>query len=132
MKAVFPVIFTKLEDGYMAYVPDMKLNTQGDDLAEAIEMARDAIGVMGIDMEDENKSIPIPSEFSTIMKENDSDIVNFVDVDFAEYRRQNDIRTVRRNVSLPSWLNAEADRAGVNVSAILQNALKQQLQITDR
>lgn len=132
MKAVFPVIFTKLEDGYMAYVPDMKLNTQGDDLAEAIEMARDAIGVMGIDMEDENKSIPIPSEFSTIIKENDSDIVNFVDVDFAEYRRQNDIRTVRRNVSLPSWLNAEADRAGVNVSAILQNALKQQLQITDR
>ncbi len=131
MKAVFPVVFTKLEDGYMAYVPDMQLNTQGDNLAEAIEMARDAIGIMGIDMEDENESIPMPSELSAIVKERDGDIVNFVDVDFTEYRRRNDMRTVRRNVSLPSWLNAEADRAGVNVSAILQNALKQQLQITD-
>ena len=50
MKMVYPVIFTKLPDGYMAYVPDMDINTQGDDFAEAIEMARDAIGIMGIDM----------------------------------------------------------------------------------
>ena len=32
MKMVYPVIFTKLPDGYMAYVPDMDINTQGDDL----------------------------------------------------------------------------------------------------
>lgn len=53
--------------------------------------------------------------------------MSFVDVDFTEYRRQNDMRTVRRNVSLPSWLNTEAEKAGLNVSAVLQNALKQEL-----
>ena len=62
MKMVYPVIFTKLPDGYMAYVPDMDINTQGDDFAEAIEMARDAIGIMGIDMEDEQKPLPLPSD----------------------------------------------------------------------
>ena len=53
MKAVYPVVFTKLSDGYMAYIPDFDSNTQGDSLAEAIEMARDVIGMMGIDKEDD-------------------------------------------------------------------------------
>jgi post-segregation antitoxin (ccd killing protein) len=55
-----------------------------------------------------------------------------VDIDFTEYRKANDLRTVRRNVSLPSWLNSAADKAGVNVSALLQAALKQELHLADR
>ena len=74
-------------------------------------------------MEDRNKAVKTDSE---------NDIVSLVDVDFSEYRRQQDMRTVRRNVTLPSWLNFEAEKSGVNVSAILQRALKQELHITDR
>ena len=44
-------------------------------------------------------------------------------VDFVEYRRRNDNRMVRRNVTLPNWLNAEADRLHLNVSRVLQEAL---------
>lgn len=129
MKTVYPVIFTKLEEGgYMAYVPDMEINTQGDNLAEAIEMARDAIGLMGIDMEDEKKAIPTPSDIEDITH-SDNDIISMVDIDFTAYRRANEKRTVRRNVSLPSWLNVEAEKAGINVSAVLQSALKQELRI---
>ena len=129
MKTVYPVIFTKLEEGgYMAYVPDMEINTQGDNLAEAIEMARDAIGLMGIDMEDEKKAIPTPSNIEDITH-SDNDIISMVDIDFTAYRRANEKRTVRRNVSLPSWLNVEAEKAGINVSAVLQSALKQELRI---
>ena len=126
MKRVYPVVFTKVEDGYAAYVPDMKIDTQGDDLAEAIEMARDAIGIMGIDMEDDKKEIPMPSRLEDVTCEAD-EIVSMVDIDFTVYRRQTDMRTVRRNVSLPSWLNEAADRAGLNVSSVLQSALKQEL-----
>ena len=50
---------------------------------------------------------------------------------FTAYRRANEKRTVRRNVSLPSWLNVEAERAGINVSAVLQTALKQELHIAE-
>ena len=123
MKKVYPVIFTKLDDGYAAYVPDMNIDTQGDDLAEAIEMARDAIGIMGIDREEDKKEIPEPSKIADIHC-NPGDIVSMVDIDFAAYRRAHDQRTVRRNVSLPSWLNEAADKAGLNVSSVLQNALK--------
>ena len=119
-------MFTKVEDGYAAYVPDMKIDTRGDDLAEVIEMARDAIGIMGIDMEDDKKEIPLPSRIEDVTCEPD-EIISMVDIDFTVYRRQTDMRTVRRNVSLPSWLNAAADKAGLNVSSVLQTALKQEL-----
>ena len=129
MKTAYPVKFTKLDDGYMVYVPDMDANTQGDSLAEAIEMARDMIGLMGIDMEDDKKPLPAPSELKAI-KCGPNDFVSMVYIDFSEYRRANERRTVRRNVSLPSWLDAAAEKAGINVSSVLQNALKQELHIS--
>lgn len=125
MKLVYPVVFTPLEDGgYMAYVPDLEINTSGSDLADTIAMARDALGVVGIDMEDDGKPFPAPSADPP---HEAGEIVSLVDVDLAAYRRAIEKKTVRRNVSLPSWLNSAAEAAGLNVSAVLQAALKQQL-----
>lgn len=132
MKAAYPIVMSQGAEYIIVYVPDFDINTQGTDYANAIEMARDAIGLMGIDMQDEKEPIPCPSDMSAISREHAEDIITLVDVDFADYRRKNDMRTVRRNVSLPSWLNAEAEKAGVNVSAILQAALKRELKITER
>ena len=131
MKAVYPVVFTKLEDGYMAYVPDMEINTQGDNLPEAIAMARDDIGLMGIDMEDEHKDVPTPSSMEAVPHEQ-GEIVSMVDIDFDVYRRAQKRRAVRRNVTLPAWLDMAAEKAGINVSAVLQEALKHELQLVGK
>ncbi len=128
MKNAYPVIMTQGKEYIVVYIPDFNINTQGKDYAEAIEMARDAIGLMGIDMEDEKEALPKPSAISEV-KAADG-IVTLVDVDFAEYRRQNDMRSVKKNCTIPSWLNAEAEKAGVNFSAVLQAALKQELHIS--
>ena len=129
MKNAYPVILTKGKTHIIVFVPDFNINTQGKDFFDAIEMARDAIGLMGIDMEDDNEKIPDPSELSKIVKNND-DVVTLVDVDFDEYRRMNNMRTVRRNVTLPMWLDYEAEKSKINVSAVLQRALKAELKIT--
>ena len=55
-------------------------------------------------------------------------LLTYVDVDFSEYRRRHENKTVRRNVTLPNWLNIEAERAHINVSKVLQEALKEKLQ----
>ena len=128
MKNSYPIILTPDAGGYVVEIPDFAIGTQGDSIPEAMEMARDAIGLMGIDMEDDGRSLPIPSTLESVSK-GPGDIVTLVDVDFTEYRRQNDMRSVRRNVSLPCWLNAAAEKAGINVSAVLQAALKQQLHL---
>ncbi len=131
MKAVYPIIMSKGKTHIVVFIPDFNINTQGNDYAEAMEMARDAIGLMGIDMEDEKEEIPAPSELADIVAQNPEQVVTLVDVDFAEYRRKHDLRTVRRNVSVPSWLNVEAERAGLNVSAVLQAALKRELHLSE-
>lgn len=129
MKAAYPVILTPGEEYTVVYIPDFNINTEGTDTADAMEMARDAIGIMGIDMEDDKEPIPAPSALADVAAEYQDAIVTLVDVDFTEYRRRNDMRTVRRNVSIPSWLNAAADNANLNVSAVLQAALKEALGI---
>lgn len=132
MKVAYPIIMSKGKEHIVVYVPDFTINTQGTDYADAMEMARDAIGIIGIDMEDKKEQLPVPSALAKVTREHDDDVVTLVDVDFAEYRRQNDLRTVRRNVSLPAWLNAEAEKAGLNVSAVLQAALKRELRVQEQ
>lgn len=128
MKTAYPVVFTKISEGYLASAPDFPLDTHGSDLTDAISMVRDAIGIMGISLQDDGAELPTPSALESVERA-DGDIVSLVDIDFTEYRRANDTRAVRRNVSLPSWLDVEAEKAGINVSALLQAALKQELHI---
>lgn len=133
MKNSYPILLIPEEKGFTVFIPDFNINTQGDDLTEAIEMARDAIGIMGIDMEDDGESLPEASSFADVQTNAPlGNIVSLVDVDFAEYRRKNDLRTVKKNCTIPSWLNFEAEKAGVNFSAVLQTALKNELHITER
>lgn len=128
MKAAYPIVMSKGKQFIVVYVPDFDINTQGKDYAEAMEMARDAIGIMGIDMEDDKEQIPAPSALDTVKCET-GDVVSLVDVDFDEYRRKNDMRTVRKNCTIPAWLNYEAEKAQVNFSALLQEAIKKELHI---
>jgi hypothetical protein len=128
MKQAYPVIITKDKDFFVASIPDFETGTQGESLAEAIEMARDAIGMCGCYMQDEKKEIPIPTDIGNVTKEA-SDILTLVDVDFDEYRKKHEMRTVRKNVTIPSWLNEEAESANINFSALLQKAIKAELHL---
>lgn len=131
MKKSYPIILTPEKKGFTVFIPDFNINTQGDDLTEAIEMARDAIGLMGIDMEDDGKAIPTASSVKDV-KSAESEIISLVDIDFAEYRRKNEMKVVKKNCTLPSWLCYEAEKANINFSQALQSALKRELNIADR
>lgn len=133
MKNAYPIVLTKGQKYIVVYIPDFTINTQGTDVPDAIEMARDAIGLMRIDMEDDGEALPDPSRMEDVQAAApEGSIVTLVDVDFSEYRRKNDMRAVKKNCTIPSWLNFEAEKAGVNFSAILQAALKRELHIVDR
>lgn len=131
MTKVYPVILTSTdigsELGYAVYVPDLNINTQGYDMAEAIAMARDAIGIKGICEQDEGRAIPEPSVAEPAHEA--GDIVTWVDIDFDKYRRANDMRTVRVNVTVPQYLKDMGEEYGINFSQTLQKALKEELKI---
>lgn len=142
MKQAYPAFIVNTNDGseypFLVCVPDMEIFTEADTFADAIEMARDAIGVAGISMEDNAEELPVPSaQVDAIekVKHHTEDIdfskgiLTYIDVDFSEYRKKADTKTVRRNVALPSWLNYEAEHAGINVSRVLQEALMNVLNV---
>lgn len=142
MKQVYPTFIVNTNDGsehpFLVCVPDMDIFTEGDTFADAIEMARDAIGLAGISLEDHKEELPVPSDQTAAMAKVRQDtedvdfsqgVLTYVDVDFAKYRKKIDTKTVRRNVALPSWLNHEAERAGINVSRVLQEALMNVLNV---
>lgn len=136
MIVAYPVIFTEIDTNILIEVPDLEILTEANEegkpkgtITDAIKMVRDAIGILCIDMEDNREEIKSSSLMENINIENSTfggegkSIVSMVDVDLSEYRRKIDTKVVRKNVSLPSWLNYEADKAGINVSRVLQEAL---------
>lgn len=139
MKNVYPVIFTPLNDAkdtVLVEVPDLGILTEGYGMVDAVYMARDAIGLKGITREDDGKDIPKPSALNDVdvskgaFAEDGEGYVSLVDIDFVEYRRRVDHKTVRRNVTLPNWLNQEAEKAHINVSRVLQEALMTRLNVS--
>lgn len=138
MKSVYPVIFTQTDDEkqtILVEVPDLNIVTEGYGIVNAIEMARDAIGLAGITLEDMEQDIPSPSDIQDVnvitakFPDAGKSFVSLIDIDFMEYRRKLDNKAVRRNVTLPNWLNREAEKAHINVSRVLQEALMQKMNL---
>ncbi|UQK51549.1 type II toxin-antitoxin system HicB family antitoxin [Faecalibacterium sp. IP-3-29] len=85
MKASYPVILTPAGRGYVVFVPNLNINTEGGTLAEALDMARDAISIWGITEQDAGRTIPEASD--TMPTAVGGQIVRRVEVDFEAYRR---------------------------------------------
>ena len=135
MKGVYTALIKQDGDMFLAYLPDLDSMTQGNSFFEAIEMARDLLGTYSLAEE-----LPTPVDVETakaiaIEKADDEDfkfsdgIIAFVDIDTNEYKKKLNTKAVRRNVSLPAWLNEKAEAAGVNFSRVLQDALIERLEI---
>lgn len=131
MREAYKIVLTPEENGsYTVFVPDFDRGTQGENLADAMYMARDLIGIMGITLQDIGKDIPAPGTAECIAEANE--FITYVDVDFAEYRRKNDNKKVKKTLTIPSWLNEQAEMAHINFSRTLEEALRSKLEMESR
>ena len=130
MKYVYPAIFTPVENGeYSIRVPDLPgCVTCGKNLPDALDMAQDAISMWLCDAEDNKEGIPPASSVFDINCEK-SEFVNLIAVDTVEYRNLSDSRAIKKTLTIPNWLNTKAEKAGVNFSQVLQEALKERLKV---
>jgi predicted RNase H-like HicB family nuclease len=126
MKTAYPVIISKGSKLLIASVPDCDIDTQGKDIVDAIEMARDAISIWCVSELEAGRALPVPSDIGGI-KCQEGELATLVDVDIAAYKKKLSNRTVRKNLTIPAWLNEEAERAGINFSHVLQDALRNEL-----
>lgn len=133
MKIAYPAIIKKYEIDYLVYIPDFDGYTQGTSIADAIEMARDAIGMNALTYLDLEKPLPEVSSASDAYEKAvavrdrgidfDGGFCSYVDLDVDAYRAKIRGRSVKKNCTIPAWLNEKAEKKGVNFSKVLQDAL---------
>ena len=129
MKYVFPAIITQEDGAYSVTFPDIKnCFTDGADLCEAVENAKDVLDLMLMTMEDAKEKIPQPSNAADLERGADA-IVTLVGADTTEYRKQYGNYAVKKTLSIPAWMNTLAEQKGVNFSSLLQKALRAELEI---
>ena len=130
MKYAYPALFTPLDDGqYDVYIPDLPYcRTCGYSLAEAIEMAEDAASMWLWDAENKQEAIPSPSK---TLPHEPPQFVNFIRANTDAWRRAHDTKAVKKTLTLPSWLNHQAEEANAPFSQILQEGLKSYLWIQE-
>lgn len=112
------------EDGtFYARIPDIDgCITTGKSLPEAINLITDALNLCLVVLEDENAPRKEPTPQSRI-SHSPGDILTVIQADTIKYRSATDTKAVRKNVSLPAWMSALADKQGINCSKVLQEAL---------
>ena len=142
MKVIYPVCIFQTKDEYMVFVPDLNTNnTSVKTLEEALTMAQDLIATYILeDLEEVGRNeIPKQSKIENInIKEiqkyweiDDEDIISsfktLVIVDLDEFLQKWSNKSVRKNLTIPQWLNTKAEALNINFSQVLQEALIQKI-----
>lgn len=127
-KYAYPAIFTPEEDGGFSVVfPDLEgCFTCGDDMADALFMAEDALALVLYGYESDGREIPAPSKMEDL-KLNDGEFVNSVACDTMEYRKRFNNKAVKKTLTIPERLNETAMAMNINFSQVLQDALIQKV-----
>ncbi|MDR3318216.1 MAG: type II toxin-antitoxin system HicB family antitoxin [Clostridiales bacterium] len=129
MKYVYPAIFTREDNVIYVNFPDIEnCFTDGHDLSQALENAQDVLSLTLCGIEDDGIAIPQPTAIESIVV-NDNQFVNFIQADTVDYRRFYRACSVRKSLTIPTWLNQKAEQSGINFSQLLQEALKKQLNV---
>lgn len=126
MKLTYPACFYPCEEkkgGYTVEVPDLPgCVSEGDSLADAIIMATDAASGWILDELEDGKPVPSSSSPGKITPD-DGGFVSMLVLDMDSYAEKYGDKAVRKNLTIPAWLNTFGEKNNLNFSQVLQDAL---------
>jgi len=126
---LFPAIFSYAEDGINISFPDLPACFSfGFSDEEAFRNAKEVLELYLFSLEEDRLEIP---EHTTInqIKTKENEAVMLIDVWMVPVRDQMKNKSIRKNCTIPAWLNDIAEENKVNFSLVLQSALKEYLGI---
>lgn len=123
---LYPAIFKHGDTAITVTFPDIpEAITQGKDLNEAYQMA---VEVLGFALED-YQEYPQASSSSQVQADNPDADVALISIDMNAYLRKYHSKKVRKNVTIPEWLNNLAEENKLNFSQVLTEAIESKLQV---
>ena len=125
MNISYPALCHYEDGGYWCEFPDLEnCFSQGDSVQEILDNAKEALELyLEVELE-ENQKLPPASKISELHAEGE-DFLTYISANTADMGKY-----VRKNVTIPEWLNTKAEKAGINFSQTLQEALIEKLVIT--
>ncbi|MEZ3423953.1 MAG: type II toxin-antitoxin system HicB family antitoxin [Lachnospiraceae bacterium] len=126
MKLTYPACFypdEEKEGAYAVVVPDLPgCVSGGSTLAEAILMGTDAASGWVLDELEDGKTIPPASLLENITPD-PGGFVSILVLDMDSYAEKYGKKAVRKNLTIPAWLNTFAESNNINFSQVLQDSL---------
>ena len=123
----YPAFFYYDEDGISIEFPDLPgCLPCAKTSEEAFHNAKEALGLHLFGMEQDGDVIPSPSPVKELHPDAGG-VVTMVEVFMPSVRDRINNRVVKKTLTIPAWLNREAEAAKVNFSQVLQDGLKNYL-----
>ena len=122
---MFPATIKKLGDkDYNVRFTDFEnITTYGENLDDAYNMAEDALKLEIFDLYSDKLEIPDPTDITDIKIGSDETLI-LVKVNLKSILKEYDNKSVKKTLTIPSWLNKLGEEKKVNFSQVLQDALK--------
>jgi len=126
MKLIYPAVFTPYfdEGGYDVTIPDLpECTAAGDTLEAAMDDAVDQASRWILAHMEKGEDIPPASGCRDVKTEDEDDFVSLIVLDMGSFSDAHAQKAVRKNITIPSWLNAYGEAHHINFSKLLQDAL---------
>ena len=121
----YPAVFSYEKGKEIAvFFPDLDVATSGVNDVDALESARDCLGLTLFGLEEDGIAFPKASVLNKLKCDKNEHAV-LIDVYMPSIRLANINKSVNRTVTLPAWLDAKASGLKINFSRVLQDALKE-------
>ena len=126
MKVIYPAIFHHEDNSYWVDFPDLKgCQSFGDTISDTLAYAKEALSAYCVTMLEQNKDLPKPSDIESI-KVIPHTFCSLIEADLITKSK-----SVKKTLTIPSWLNNAAESKGINFSGTLQNALIKELNLIE-
>lgn len=120
MKTAYPAIVHEEDGSFWVEFPDLEgCFSEGETMADAISNASDALGGYLCSLMDRDIDVPVASDVKEIDPE--GGFLTIIVTDPLSYKRSS--KSIKKTLTIPEWLNEEAEKRHVNFSSVLQKAL---------
>ncbi len=127
-KYFYPAIFSKEGKAYnVKFIDFDDVFTYGIGFEDAYYMAQDALYNMLPEYKD---NLPQPTFDYMKVQVRDNEFITMVELDLVEHEKKISSKTVNTTVTMPEWLKNLADAKGINFSKLLQDSIKDELNLS--
>lgn len=129
-KYIFPAILSFADDGISIEFPDLEgCLPCAENIENAVKNAKEAMLLHLYGMEEDGEEIPEPTPITDISLEKNQSVL-LVEAYMRPFREKMQRKFVKKTLSIPAWINSEAENAGINFSQVLQEAIVERLHLS--